>query len=107
VHLFLKHENLADGLCRCFLSLVLILCRAEIVWKSSRLFATKSIDENMYSYGRNKIFNFVSRFIHKFIGLSPAMINSSLCVHMYLMIINVSRSVLKPTQVLEQSQIYA
>jgi hypothetical protein len=53
------------------------------------------------------IFNFVSRFIHKFIGLSPATINSSLCVHMYLMIINVSRSVLKPTQVLEQSQIYA
>jgi hypothetical protein len=54
-HFFWKHEKLAVGLWRWSLFLLLTLCIAEFVWKSSWLFTTKFINVNVYSHGRGKI----------------------------------------------------
>jgi hypothetical protein len=63
------------------LFLVLTLCVVEFVWKCSWLFTVKFINENMCSHGRVKISNLLSRLLHEFIVLTPAInVTTVLCI---------------------------
>jgi hypothetical protein len=51
---------------------VLTVCIWELVGNISWFFAIKIIKENMYSYGRVKISSILNRFLHEFLGFTPA-----------------------------------